>query len=358
MYFNVNELISEKTAKLIWDKCNKVINSDCFSARYLIESSKVQLIGTTDDPLDDLKYHQLIASDKTFNVKVLPSFRPDKAVDIDKATFMDYLVKLGHVVGYKLDSVEKIVSALTERITYFNQNGCKLSDHGLDYMPYGDANLIEVESILTKKLNGETITFEEVNKYKTVVLVELGKKYNEYNWVMQLHIGAMRNNNTKMFNLIGPDTGFDSINDYPVANQVSKFLNKLEFTDQLPKTILYTLNPRDNYVLASMVGNFMTSGIPGKIQFGSGWWYNDQKSGMLDQMITLASVGLLSNFVGMLTDSRSFLSYARHDYFRRILCNLIGTWVEDGEVPNDLELLGNMVQDISFNNACNFILKL
>ncbi len=293
-YFGIDDTLSENTAKVIWDKVNSCLAKEEFHAQGLIKLSNVKVICTTDNPYDDLVYHKEL---KDFSIKVLPTFRPDLNSEI------------------KMD--------ITERMDYFHENGCRLSDHSID-----------------------AINDEIIEK-----LVFLGEEYAERGWVMQLHIGAMRNNNTKMFEKLGPDTGFDSINDFRIAEGVSKLLDTLEMKDALPKTILYTLNPKDNYVLGTMIGNFQKAPTPGKIQFGSGWWFNDQRDGMESQMKALANLGLLSKFVGMLTDSRSFVSYPRHEYFRRILCNLLGKWVEEGEYPADFEILKKIAEDICYNNA-------
>ena len=283
--------------------------------------------------------------------KVLPTLRPDKAVNIEKDTFIGWVKTLGEVCGKEITNYDEFLAALEERINFFHEEGCRLSDHAFDYVPYREASKEEVANIFEKGLKGEKISLEEEEKYKTALMQFFGKAFAKLGWTMQLHIGAMRNNNTRMFKKLGPDTGFDSINDLNIAYPLSRFLDSLDKEDKLPKTILYTLNPKDNYVLGTMLGNFQGGGIPGKIQFGSGWWFNDQRDGMEEQMKALANLGLLSRFVGMLTDSRSFLSYPRHEYFRRILCNLIGTWVENGEFPNDMNLLGEIVQNICFNNA-------
>ena len=271
--------------------------------------------------------------------------RPDKLVNIEKDEFLGYLEANG------IDSYEKAISWIGERIAYFNDNGCKLSDHALEYVPYAEG---DARAAFEKRLKGENLTQDEIDSYKTAILSECAKHYTKYGWAMQLHIGALRNNNSKMFKQLGPDTGFDSINDLCIAEKLSQFLNSLNECDILPKTILYTLNPKDNYVLGTMLGNFQKGPKSGKIQFGSGWWFNDNRDGMEEQMKALANLGLFGKFVGMLTDSRSFVSYPRHEYFRRILCNLIGEWVENGEYPEDYEMLGSIVGDICYNNAVNY----
>ncbi|MBP2070993.1 glucuronate isomerase [Thermoanaerobacterium butyriciformans] len=353
-YFGINELLNEKTAPMIWEKVNSMLNSSEFSVRNIIKKSNVKILCTTDDPTDSLEYHKLLKEDDSFNVKVLPAFRPDKGINIDKDDFKDWVKKLSEVCGKAIESYDDYLDALNSRLKFFDSYGCRLSDHALDFVAYEESNKEEVDEIFKKALKGEKLSQIEVDKYKTSVLQFLGKRYKELGWAMQLHIAALRNTNSRMFKKLGPDTGYDSINDVNIAYPLSKFLDSLESTGSLPKVILYTLNPKDNYVLAALMGSFQGEGIPGKMQFGSAWWFNDNIDGMTEQMKTLANVGLLSKFVGMVTDSRSFLSYPRHEYFRRILCNLIGEWVEKGEVPDDIDLLGKIVQDISFNNAVNY----
>ena len=350
-FFNIEEPLTQKNSDSIYERCNKLLQQDDFTPRKLIERSGVVALCTTDDPIDDLQYHINLKNDLTFNVKVLPTFRPDKALNIEKDGYFQWLENLSEVVGYKIDSYSKLLEALKSRIDFFNSIGCLVSDHGLDSISYLKSDEEEVEEIFGRAMKKEVLSNVEIDKYKTELLVWLGKKYNEKNWVMQIHTGAIRNNSERMFELLGPDTGFDSIGDSSYAIELGKFLNRLDSTNQLSKTILYCLNPKDNYVLGTMIGCFQGNGIPGKIQFGSGWWFNDQKDGMIEQMKALGNLGLLSKFVGMLTDSRSFLSYTRHEYFRRILCNLIGDWVEGGEFPSNYELLSELVQDISFNNS-------
>jgi glucuronate isomerase len=350
-FFGVYEVLNEKTAPAIWEKVNKLLAKEEFRALGLIEKSKVKVICTTDDPIDSLEYHIKLRESKDFNVKVLPTFRPDKAVNIEKSDFIQWIEKLGQVSDKKISNYSEFLEALENRAKFYNSVGCKVSDHGLDYMPYRECSMEEASKIFHKALNGKTISLEEIEKYKTFTLKFFGTIYSKLGWVMQLHTNVVRNSNTRMFKTIGPDTGFDSINDYEVSNQLSRFLNSLDVDNSLPKTILYTLNPKDNYVLATTMGCFQGEGVKGKIQLGSAWWFLDNKDGMIEQMKTLANVGLLSCFVGMLTDSRSFLSYTRHEYFRRILCNLLGEWVEDGEVPEDMEHLGAIVKDICYFNS-------
>ncbi|MEE1013590.1 MAG: glucuronate isomerase [Clostridia bacterium] len=343
-YFNIDKTLSPNTAEEIWNTCNELLAMPEYSAKNLILRSNVAVICTTDDPIDDLRYHQQIKAEG-FPVKVLPTFRPDKAVNIDKETFLPYLEALG------VSTYDQLVKTLEEKIDYFHANGCRLSDHALDAIPYAEG---DPAAVFDKVVKGEPISKEEADCFKTAVMMVCARKYTALGWAMQLHIGAMRNNNTPMYKKLGPDTGFDSINDLCIAEPLSRFMDALETEDCLPKTILYTLNPKDNYVLGTMLGNFQKAPTPGKIQFGSGWWFNDQRDGMEAQMQALANLGLLSRFVGMLTDSRSFVSYPRHEYFRRILCNLIGGWVEKGEYPNDQAALKMIVEGICYNNALHY----
>jgi glucuronate isomerase len=353
-YFGINKLLSPETAEEIWEECNKKLQQKDFSVRGLITRSNVKVICTTDDPVDSLEYHKAIAADKSFDVKVLPAFRPDKSFNIEKEGFVEWIAKLGKVVGKEIKTFADVKDALKQRLEYFHEVGARVSDHALDPIVFEEGTEEEATAILQKALKGEKLTESEIKKYKTQVLVFLGRQYARLGWTMQLHMGTIRNNSKRMMRLLGPDTGFDATADYTFAEALSKFLDKLDDTDELPKTILYCLNPRDNEVLGTIIGCFQGGVIPGKVQFGSGWWFNDQKDGMIRQMTALSTLGLLSRFVGMLTDSRSFLSYTRHEYFRRILCNLIGEWVEAGEAPNDMKLLGTMVQNICFNNAKNY----
>ncbi|MFC3394314.1 glucuronate isomerase [Brenneria rubrifaciens] len=347
-------LLSPSTAKDIWDRCNAMLERDEFTARGIMRQMKVKMAGTTDDPIDDLRHHQAIAQDSGFNIKVLPSWRPDKAFNIEQAAFNDYMAKLGEASDTDIRRFSDLQAALVKRLDHFAAHGCKVSDHALDVVLFADADDAALDSILARRLSGEVLNEHEVAQFKTAVLVWLGTEYARRGWVQQYHIGALRNNNLRQFKLLGPDVGFDSINDRPLAQALSSLLSKQNEENLLPKTILYCLNPRDNEVIGTMIGNFQGGGMPGKMQFGSGWWFNDQKDGMQRQLTQLAQLGLLSTFVGMLTDSRSFLSYTRHEYFRRILCQMIGRWVEEGEAPADLPLLGEMVKNICFDNAKNY----
>ena len=332
-YFQIYETLNEKTAPEIWEETNKMLAGEGFGARDLINKSNVKIICTTDDPTDSLEYHLKLKEDKHFDVKVLPAFRPDKGLRINKDAFIPWVKKLEQVSEISICNYKGFLASLESRVNFFNSMGCKVSDHGLDSMKYLEATEEEIEKIFIKGMNGIKVTPEEETKYATYTLRFLGKLYSKLGWTMQLHIAAMRDNNTRMLNKVGQDVGFDSIDDKSIAYALSRFLDSLDKEDKLPKTILYTLNPKDNYVLGAMLGNFQGGGIPGKIQFGSAWWFNDNRDGMVEQMKALANLGLLSKFIGMLTDSRSFLSYTRHEYFRRIVCNLIGEWVENGEFP-------------------------
>lgn len=350
-FFGIDKLLSPATAEEIWETCNALLAQDDFTARGFITRSNVKVLCTTDDPVDSLEHHLAIAKDQTFAVKVLPAFRPDKSFNVEKDGFADYIRKLGGVVGKEINTAGELLAALGQRIEFFHSVGCRVSDHALDPIVFEIGTDQEVDAAFGKAMQGQLLSDREIKVFKTYVMVFLGKQYARLGWAMQLHMGTIRNNSSRMMRLLGPDTGYDSMADYTIGVALAKFLDALDTTDELPKTILYSNNPRDNEMLASIAGCFQGSGVFGKIQFGSGWWFNDQKDGMIRQMTALANVGLLSPFVGMLTDSRSFLSYTRHDYFRRILCNLIGQWAEDGEAPNDIALLGSMVQDICFNNA-------
>lgn len=350
-YFGIYELINEKNAPSIWEQVNAKLATGQFKARDLVNMSKVEVICTTDDPVDSLEYHIAIKALDDFNVQVLPSFRPDKALEINRPTFLEWVGKLEEAAATTIDSYDALLDALEARVKFFAEAGCKVSDHALDYVAYAETTKADAAAIFAKALNKETVSLEEEKQYKTFTLLFLGRLYAERGWAMQFHINAARNNSSRMFGKLGPDTGFDSINDSDVAYPLTRLLDALDMDDALPKTIVYSLNAKHNDVLGSIIGSFQGGGVPGKIQLGSAWWFNDTKNGMLDQMNTLANQGLLSRFVGMLTDSRSFLSYTRHEYFRRLLCNLLGEWVENGEAPEDMELLGQMVQNISYRNA-------
>ena len=351
-YFGYEGVLNGETAEEVWNLCNDKLQHDPkLTVRGLIEQSNVAMVGTTDDPIDSLEWHKKIKEDPTIKVVVAPSFRPDKVLNIRKEGFADYIHKLEEVVGRKFACANCVVSALEERLEFFVEMGCRATDHGLDYVPYREATKEEVNAIYQKAMAGEAVTVEEVEKYQTYILIHLGKQYHRLGIAMQIHYNCLRGVNRKMNALLGPDTGFDMINTTTCGGQIASLLSALNDTDECPKTIIYSLNPGDDAQIGTILGCFQNSEIPGKIQHGSAWWFNDHKIGMEEQMSRLASLGLLGNFVGMLTDSRSFLSYTRHDYFRRILCNLIGQWVEDGEYPNDEKALEKIVRGICFDNA-------
>jgi len=353
-YFDFKKPLSPATAAEAWEVCNKKIADPSMSARNIIRKSNVETICTTDDPIDSLEWHKKIAEDTSFETKVLPAWRPDKAMYLEKPDYLDYLAKLETASGIKITSFASLCDALKNRMEFFNSMGCRISDHGLEYVMYKPATAEEIEAIFAKRLTGAAPSRMEELQFKTAFLTFVGREYHRLGWVMQLHYGVKRDNNVFRFNQLGPDTGFDCINSFSSSAELADFLNALNLTDQLPKTILYSLNPTDNAAIGTVIGCFQDSSCVGKVQQGSAWWFNDHKTGMTEQMTSLANLSLLANFVGMLTDSRSFLSYTRHEYFRRILCNLIGTWVENGEYPNDIEFLGKMVQDISYYNTKNY----
>ncbi len=340
-YFDIDTPLNGDSAKEIWDSCNKKLAEADFSPKRLIERSKVVVLCTTDDPADNLEHHKKIKDDG-FKTKVLPTFRPDKAVEIEKPTFLPYMKQIG------ISDYPTLIQWFKDRIAFFNAAGCRLADHGLEGVPYEEGNGAPV---FEKRMRGEELTVREMELFKTALLQVCAEEYTKYGWTMQLHMGALRNNNTKMFRRLGADSGFDSIQDLFLAKKLSALLDSLETRNILPKTILYTLNPKDNYVLGTMVGNFQSSPVPGKIQFGSAWWFNDNRDGMEAQMKALANLGALGTFVGMLTDSRSFVSYPRHEYFRRILCNMVGEWVERGEYPHDEASLKRIIEGICYGNA-------
>ena len=350
-YFGYDGILNGETAETVWRLCNERLQSPEMSVRSIIKSSDVKMIGTTDDPTDTLEWHKKLAEDKSFEVKVLPSFRPDKAVNIDKPGFAEYIGRLGAAAGMDIKSAADVKKALSARLDYFCSLGCRATDHGLDYAVYAPASEDEVGEIFAKAAAGGAVTREEAEKYKTAILLHLGREYHRHGIVMQLHYGAQRNTNSRMFARLGPDTGFDCISVKDCGEALTGFLNALERESSLPKTVIYSLNPQDNELIGSVIGCFQGTETAGKLQHGSAWWFNDTKSGMESQLTSLANLSLLGNFIGMLTDSRSFLSYTRHEYFRRILCGLIGRWVENGEYPNDEKTLGRLVENICFGNA-------
>lgn len=350
-YFGIYEPLSPASADRIWENCNEQIEKGGFTPRELIEKSNVACVCTTDDAADTLEYHKLLAEDKTFKCKVLPAFRPDKSFLIDSDVFVPWIESMEKASEMKIGSFKDLLIALTKRIEFFDSMGCRASDHALAYCPFEPAGDEEIEEIFKKAMNGDTFTVRELDQYRTALLQFFGRQYAKRGWVMELHLGAMRNNNTRMFNKLGADTGFDSIDDHEIAHGLSRYLDSLDSENNLPKTVLFTLNPKDNYVLGTMLGNFQSSEAQSKVQFGSAWWFNDNYDGMREQMKTLSNLGILGKFVGMVTDSRSFLSYPRHEYFRRILCEILGDLVEEGKYPCDIAFLSQVVADISFNNA-------
>ena len=355
-FFGYDKPLTPETAQECWDFCNEKLRHDPdMTARGIIKKANVAMIGTTDDPIDSLEWHEKIAADPTISVKVCPSFRPDKAINIHKPGFVEYIGKLAASVGKdKLNSVEDVCAALTQRLEFFAKLGCRASDHGLDYVPFRPSSPKKADEAFKKAMAGEEVSTKEAERYQTAILLHLGREYHRLGVVMQLHYSCLRNMNERMFAKMGPDTGFDAIAQNTCGGDIAALLSALDAKDQCPKTILYSLNPADNEQLGTLLGCFQSDEIPGKIQHGSAWWFNDTKSGMEAQMKSLANLGLLGNFVGMLTDSRSFLSYARHDYFRRILCNLIGDWVENGEYPNHEASLKKIVEGVCYNNAARY----
>lgn len=353
-YFGIDTPLNEKTAKDIYAKANEAIANGDFRPQSLIMRSNVKVVCTTDDPVDSLEYHKKLKEVKDFDCKVLPSFRPDKALNIHLEGFAEYVNQLGKVAGVEIKSYKDVILALLKRCDYFDEVGCKVSDQAFDYVPFDMASEEEIEKVFADAMAGKIPTQDQGDKYRTAVLIALGEKYSELGWAMEIHIGAMRNNNTRMFKKLGPDVGFDSVGDCEVAYTLSRFLDALEMNDKLPKTILFNLNDKDNTVLATMLGNFQSADAESKIQFGPAWWFLDTMDGMTAQMKSLGNLGVLGKFVGMETDSRSFTSYGRHEYFRRIMCRLLGRWVEDGWYAYDEDILKEIVTGISYNNAMKY----
>lgn len=352
--FGIHKLLDGKSAREIYDRTTEMLQTKEFSTRNLLRHFKVEVVCTTDDPADLLTHHQQL-KEEGFEIKVLPTFRPDNAMKADDPVkYNAYLDKLSETAGISIYSYNTLLDALKARHDYFSEMGCKLSDHGLEKLYADPFSTEEVSNIFDKVRSGSPLSVEQQNKLKSALLIHLAEMDHEKGWTQQFHLGALRNNNTRMLKELGPDTGFDSIGDFRMAESLSEFFDRLDRNNKLPKTILYNLNPADNYLFATMTGNFNDGSVPGKMQFGSGWWFLDQKEGMEWQMNALSNLGLISRFVGMLTDSRSFLSYPRHDYFRRILCNLIGNDVENGLLPDNLKWLGQMVENISHHNAKNY----
>lgn len=352
-YFGYEGHLCGDTAQEVWDLTSEKLKQDNMSARGLILQSNVDTICTTDDPIDSLEWHRKIKEDG-FEVKVLPAWRPDKAMNIEKADFAQYIAKLAQVSGVEIKDFDSLIDALKNRMDFFAENGCTVSDHGLEYVMYESYEPVEVNEIVKTRLSDGVLTKTEERKYKTAFMTALGREYAKKNWVMQLHYGVQRDLNKKVFNALGPDAGIDAINTYSSSIEMGQYLNALAIDDSLPKTIIYSLNPADNAAIGTVIGCFQDSSAVGKIQHGAAWWFNDHKTGMMEQMTSLANLGLLGNFVGMLTDSRSFLSYTRHEYFRRIMCELIGGWVENGEYPDDEKALKQIVEGISYYNCKNY----
>lgn len=363
-YFDIQDILSPPTAKTTFDRAGEMLQTDDFSTQNLLRKMNVEVVCTTDDPVDDLRFHrqfrlgnkvarQLQATDPVISssLRLLPAFRPDKVLFIENEHFVKYVRSLEAAADASISNLQELLDVLQQRVNFFHENGCRLSDHGLEQIPAKDFNLYQVDGIFRRRLAGEWVPPDDALQFRSAVLLHLCQMYHAKGWVQQFHLGALRNNNARLLQCLGPDAGFDSIGDFSQARSLSQFLNWLDTEDQLTKTIIYNLNPRDNEVFATMTGNFNDGSVRGKIQFGSAWWFLDQKDGMEKQLNALSNMGLLSCFVGMLTDSRSFLSFPRHEYFRRILCNLIGRDVHIGELPNDTEWLGGIVADICYGNA-------
>lgn len=353
-YFHYNGILGPDTAEEVWNLCNEKLKTNALSARGILEQSNVKLICTTDDPVDSLRWHKAIQRDKACRVRVLPAWRPDKILGIGKPSFVPYLETLSQASGVAIHRMQDVYEALEKRLDFFGEMGCRASDHGLDDVTYTPASEATLDAVFTAAAEGRVLSREETSQYQSALLLFLGREYARRGWVMQIHYGALRNVNSAMFRKLGPDTGFDCLSSRDCAAGLARFLDALNKTGELPKTVLYSLNPSDNTMLDSIINSFQGTEAVGKIQHGAAWWFNDTKPGMEAQLVSLASTAVLGNFIGMLTDSRSFLSYTRHEYFRRVLCNLLGTWVENGEYPNDIRSLGKLVQDISFCNANRF----
>ena len=355
-YFGITEPLTEDNAKEIWDKTSDMLQHDPnLTVRGIIRQSNVKYVGTTDDPIDSLEWHEKLAEINDLGFMVCPSYRPDKAINIQKAGWKEYIGKLGQVVGRELKSAQDVCDALNERIDFFKAHGCKASDHGIDYIPFVEKSIDEVNAIFAKAMAGETLTKEEIDAYQTTILISLAKKYHKENIVMELHYSCTRDNNKRMFKIEGPDTGFDMIAKSTCYNEMAAFFSALDETNELPKTVVFSLDQSDFNQITTCLGCFQSDEVPGKMQLGAAWWFLDTRDGMEAQMKSLGNLGLLGNFIGMLTDSRSFLSYTRHDYFRRIACNLIGEWVENGEYPNSEKSLKKIIEGISYKNAERYL---
>ncbi len=352
-YFDHFELLNENNAEAVYEKTSAMVRQTDFSTQALLTKMNVESLCTTEDPTDNLIHHQQLAS-SDFSIRVSTAFRPDKAILIDTPTYNQYIDQLAKAANLEINTYQDLCDALEKRMQFFHENGCRLSDHGLNFIPYREASTATIKTIFAKRRQGKEVSLEESEQFQTALLVFLGKAYHQKGWVQQFHLGAMRNNNKRMFENLGPDTGWDSIGTYPITHALSRYLDQLDQNNQLAKTILYNLNPADNAVMASMIGNFNDGSARGKVQWGSGWWFLDQLDGMTEQMNILSNMGIISCFVGMLTDSRSFLSYPRHEYFRRLVCNLFGTDIENGLLPNDPEWIGKIAADICYYNAKNY----
>ena len=353
-YFGYHGVLNKNTADEVWNLCNAKLADPSMSARNIVKSSNVTHICTTDDPVDTLEWHEKIAADSDFDVKVCPTWRPDKAMNLDKPDYLDYINKLSEISGITINSFDALQKALRLRMEHFHQRSCRISDHGVDYIMYEPTSRETVNEIFQKRLQGTSLSKLETIQFKTAFLLSMGEAYHELGWAMQLHYGVKRDNNSAAFAKRGPDTGYDCISNYTPSSQLADFLDALNHKDRLPKTIIYSLNPIDNAAIDTIIGCFQDDTAVSKIQHGSAWWFNDHKVGMTEQLTSLANEGYLAGFVGMLTDSRSFLSYTRHEYFRRILCELIGSWVENGEYPQDYDTLGEIVENISYKNAFHY----
>jgi glucuronate isomerase len=353
-YFGYEGVLNSRTAEEVWVLCNKRLQDESMSARGIMKQSGVKLICTTDDPVDTLEWHRKIKEDKSFDIKIIPAWRPDRMLNIEKPDFLDYILKFSEVSGININSFETLKQAFQKRLKFFISLGCRATDHAPEYVMYVPYSEREIEIIFNKRLNGATINREEELKYKTAFMIFAGREYYKNDLVMELHYGCKRNNNTLVFDKSGPDTGHDCINNFSSGSQMADFLNALEHIGELPRTIIYSLNPNDNAIIGTISGCFQNNTVLSKVQQGAAWWFNDHKAGMIEQLISFSNLGILSNFVGMLTDSRSFLSYVRHEYFRRILCDLIGSWVENGEYPYDMKMLSKIVSDISYDNAVRY----
>lgn len=353
-YFGITDLLHAENADTIYRETTEKLQTEAFSCQRLLERMNVEYLCTTDDPIDSLAHHRKLAG-SDFGMKVGMAFRPDKAIFIGMDSYNSYLEELGAASNCSITSFDTLCDALRDRVAYFHEQGCRLCDHGFEHMYAEDFSETEVKAIFQKKREGRPISNEEVLKFQSAVLRYLSELYHEFGWVQQFHLGALRNNNSRMLEQLGPDTGWDSIGDFQQAEHLSRFLNLMDRQNKLTKTVIYNNNPTDNNMMASMIGNFNDGSIKGKVQFGSGWWFMDQKEGMTDQMNALSNIGLISCFIGMLTDSRSFLSFPRHEYFRRILCNLFGTDIQNGELPNDMPWIGKLIEDICYHNAKEYL---